>query len=127
MKLHIHFVSLTVNFFSKLASYCLNIFNFLFHLISYFFTICHTTCSDPNLNFNSFSHLSCFCFKKEGAKLRKRIEKLNLQLTSGIALSQQQRKAKEKQVDNLKKELQELEQKLTELKVTKINVKLHLE
>ena len=64
--------------------------------------------------------------EKEGGKLRKRIEKLNWQLTSRLALSLQQRKAKEKEVDDLKKELADLEKKSTELKVTKINVKLHL-
>ena len=65
--------------------------------------------------------------EKEGAKLRERIEHLNWQLTSSLALTQNQRKAKENAVDDLKQELANLQQKVTELKVTKINIKLHLE
>ena len=43
--------------------------------------------------------------KKEDAKLRKRIENLNWQLTSSLALSQKQRKVKEEEFVDLKQKL----------------------
>ena len=64
--------------------------------------------------------------KKKASQIRKGIKDLNWQLTSGLALSQKQRKAKEKQVDDLKKELANLKQQLTELKLRKMNIKLCL-
>ena len=60
--------------------------------------------------------------EEAAAKLWKKIEKLNWELKSGLALSKKQRDKK----DNLKDQLKNLQKKLTELKVTKINVKLHL-
>ena len=64
--------------------------------------------------------------KEEAAKLRKKIEKLNWQLTSGLALSQKQRDQQEDKIDELKKELKGVGKKLTEIKCTKMSVKLHL-
>ena len=64
--------------------------------------------------------------KEEASKLRKKIEKINWQLTSGIALSRKQIYQKKDQIDILKAHLKALENKLTKLRLTKMNVKLHL-
>ena len=62
----------------------------------------------------------------QAAQIRKRIEKLNWNLDSGMAYSKTKRDKKEQEINDLKKELAYLEQKLTTLRLTKMNVKLHL-
>ena len=52
--------------------------------------------------------------------------KLQWQLNSGIPLSFKQRAAKQDLISDLKKELRGLENKSMELRVTRINVKVHL-
>ena len=47
------------------------------------------------------------------AQIRKRIEKLNWDLNSGTTYSQKKREQKEQEITDLKKELADLEQKLT--------------
>ena len=64
--------------------------------------------------------------EETAAKLCKKIEKLRWQLGSGITFSTSKRKAKEDEIKDLKQELADLEQKFTELRVTKMNMKLHL-
>ena len=64
--------------------------------------------------------------KEKGSKLNKKIEKVVSILTDGTALSQAQCKEKGDTVKGLQKELVGLQQQLQDLKVTKINVKLHL-
>ena len=63
---------------------------------------------------------------EQASKLYKNIEKLRWQLDSGISLSVTKRKAKGDEIKDLKQELVDLEQKLTELRLTKMNMKLHL-
>ena len=64
--------------------------------------------------------------EKQTSQLNKKIKKLVSVLTDGTALSQAQRTAKENQVKDLQKDLATLQQELTDFKLTKINVKLHL-
>ena len=52
--------------------------------------------------------------------------KLNWQLTTGLPLSQKQRDQKGDKIDELRDELKDLQKKLTEMKCTKMKVKLHL-
>ena len=63
--------------------------------------------------------------EKEGAKLRKRIEKLNWQLTSGIALSDHHRTEKEEKIEELREKLKALEQMLTTFEGHQNHVKYH--
>ena len=63
---------------------------------------------------------------EQAAKLCKKIEKLRWQLESGIPLSSSKREAKEEEIKDLSKQIADLESKLTNLRVTKINVKQHL-
>ena len=48
-------------------------------------------------------------------------------LTSSTALSQRKRDQKEDKIKELNKQLADLEKKLTQLRLTKMNVKLHME
>ena len=60
------------------------------------------------------------------AQLRKKLEKIQCILTDGTALRKKKREQKEEEVKALKEQLVAIEKKLTELKVTKINIKLHV-
>ena len=64
--------------------------------------------------------------EEETAKLRKKIEKLNWQLTSSLVFSPSKEDQKEDKIDKLKEELKGPEKKLNIMKCTKMNVKLRL-
>ena len=64
--------------------------------------------------------------ESEAAQLRKKLEIINTVLTDRTALSKKKREQKEEEVKPLKEQLVSLEKKLTELRVTKMNVKLHV-
>ena len=63
----------------------------------------------------------------EAALLRKRLEKLWRPLNNVTTLDKKKRKTKEEEIDILKEQLAGLEDKLTELRVTRLNIKLHME
>ena len=64
--------------------------------------------------------------KKQAAQLNKKIKKLVSILINSTTLSKAKRDQKEDQLKDLNKQLTTLQQQQTELKVMKINIKLHV-
>ena len=62
----------------------------------------------------------------EASQFRKKIEKIERVSNDGTALSQKIIDRKENEVKESSKQLAALDQKLTELRVTKLNIKLHM-
>ena len=63
--------------------------------------------------------------EKEAAKLQKKLEKLNWQLTNNPDLTQTKRQRIEDEVDQIKEQMKALEAQLTPLTVTKLVHQTH--